>query len=77
MEFGNDSIDSALSKTEPKDAPKKLQEGYYKDFDRQATISSSLLPSLSTRLAVLNTATEILKTYRKPIEFSDTVSIAS
>ncbi|MGE5444759.1 MAG: SWIM zinc finger family protein [Ignavibacteriales bacterium] len=39
-----------------------------KPFDRQSTI---------TRLAVLNTATEILKTHSKPIEFSDIVSLVA
>src|SRR5574340_659609 len=38
-----------------------------KNFDRQSTI---------TRLAVLNTATEILKTYRQPIELEDVFSLA-
>jgi hypothetical protein len=54
--------------SETKDTSDKPQEVNNKDFDRQRTI---------TRLAVLNTATEILKTHRKPIEFNDIVSIAA
>ncbi|MGE5444085.1 MAG: SWIM zinc finger family protein [Ignavibacteriales bacterium] len=51
---------------EPSDNPKEANS---KPFDRQSTII--------TRLAVLNTATEILKTHRKPIEFCDIVSLAA
>ncbi len=41
--------------SEAKHTPKKLQEAHNKDLDKQATI---------TRLATLNTATEILKTHK-------------
>lgn len=51
-----------------KELSNKPQEAHSKKFDRQATI---------TRLAVLNTATEVLKTHSKPIEFSDIVSLAA
>lgn len=53
---------------ESKNTPNKTQEAHTKEFDRQARI---------TRLAVLNAATEILKTHRKPIEFDDILSIAA
>ncbi|MGE5444087.1 MAG: SWIM zinc finger family protein [Ignavibacteriales bacterium] len=59
-------------KTEPKDTANKPVEAQKqadnKPFDRQSNI---------TRLAVLNTATEILKTHGKPVELTDVVSIAS
>jgi hypothetical protein len=58
------------TKSEPKPThtPNKAQEAHSKGFDKQATI---------TRLAVLNTATEILKTQRKPIELGEVISLAS
>lgn len=43
---------------ESKEVPDKPQEAHSKEFDRQATYI--------TRLAVLNTATEILKIHRNP-----------
>ncbi|MGE5445793.1 MAG: hypothetical protein ACM3SR_14565 [Ignavibacteriales bacterium] len=55
-------------KPEAKDTSDKPTEAPTKPFDRQSTI---------TRLAVLNTATEILKTHSKPIEFNDIVSLAA
>lgn len=58
----------AKSEVESKHDPNTVQEVHNKDFDKQATI---------TRLAVLNTATEILKTQRKPIELADVLSLAS
>jgi hypothetical protein len=51
-----------------KHIPNKLQEAHNKDLDKQATI---------TRLATLNTATEILKTHRKPVELNEVLSLAS
>ncbi len=54
--------------SEAKHTPKKLQEAHNKDLDKQATI---------TRLATLNTATEILKTHRKPVELNEVLSLAS
>ncbi|MGE5443921.1 MAG: hypothetical protein ACM3SR_04875 [Ignavibacteriales bacterium] len=65
--FSNGS-NGARSESETKGASNKHQESNSKDFNRQSTI---------TRLAVLNTATEILKTHRKPIEFNDIISLAS
>jgi hypothetical protein len=63
-----DGSNGAKSESESKGASNNHQESNSKDFNRQSTI---------TRLAVINTATEILKTYRKPIEFNDIVSLAS
>jgi len=51
-----------------KETSEKPKEAQNKPFDRQATI---------TRLAVLNTATEIIKTWGKPVEFSTVISLAS
>jgi uncharacterized Zn finger protein len=67
---GSDSHSESNRTVKPKskDALSKPVEAHNKDFDRQFTI---------TRLATLNTATEILKTHRKPIELTDVVSIAS
>ncbi len=61
--------DGANPVTQSKHTPSKAQEANSKDFNRQATIH--------TRLAVLNTATEILKTQRKPIELTDVLSPSS
>ncbi|MGE5443637.1 MAG: hypothetical protein ACM3SR_03435 [Ignavibacteriales bacterium] len=52
------------AKSESDDKPK---EAHSRDFNRQATI---------TRLAVLNTATEILKTHNRQISFDDVVALA-
>lgn len=67
---GSDSHSESNRTTEPKskDTLNKPKEAHSKDFDRQGTI---------TRLAVLNTATEILKTHRKSIELSNVISLAS
>lgn len=64
------SIKNGKGCTNPelKEASNKPQDSPDKPFDRQSTI---------TRLAVFNTATEILKTHRKPIEFGDIVSLAA
>jgi hypothetical protein len=61
-------VEQSNPKSEPKHAPNKAQEAPSKDFDKQAT---------NTRLATLNTATEILKTHRKPLELADVLSLAS
>lgn len=65
---GNGNGSTPKSEGSSKDIPNKPKEGYSKDFDKQATI---------TRLAVLNTAVELLKTHRKPIELTDIISLAS
>jgi hypothetical protein len=57
------------SEPEPKYTPNKAQEAHSKDFNRQATIT--------TRLAVLDTATEILKTHNKPITAESLFKVAS
>jgi hypothetical protein len=54
------------SAIEPKHTTNNVQ-AHYKGFDRQATI---------TRVAVLNTATEILKTHNRQISFDDVVALA-
>ncbi len=59
----------AKSENEPRNGTNKSQEAQIKDFNRQTTIT--------TRLAVLNTATEILKTHRKPVELNEVLSLAS
>jgi len=56
-------------KPEANNTANKPKEAHYKDFDRQAT--------KSTRLAVLNTAVELLRSHRKPIEIAEVLSIAS
>lgn len=58
----------ANSDSESKHTPNKPQEAHSKDFDKQATI---------TRLAVINSAIELLKTHRKPIEIQEVISLAS
>ncbi len=60
-------------KSEPKHTPNKAQEAPSKDFNGQTAIP----PTTPTWLAVLNTATEILKTQRKPIELTDVLSPSS
>jgi hypothetical protein len=52
----------------PKNAHNKPVEAHSKDFDRQTTI---------TRLAVLNTTVEILKTHGQPIELEEVFFLAS
>ncbi|MGE5446222.1 MAG: hypothetical protein ACM3SR_16775 [Ignavibacteriales bacterium] len=67
--FSNDfNRNGAKSNPDPKHISNKVREAYSKDFDKQATI---------TRLATLNTATEILKTHRKPIELAEVLCLAS
>ena len=61
--------ENGLAKLESKDASNKPVEGRYKDYNRQAAKSN-------TRLAVLNTAVELLKTHRKPIELAEVLSLA-
>jgi hypothetical protein len=46
-----------------------VQEAPSKDFSRQ-------LAKISPRLGVLNTASEILKAYGKPIELAEVLSLA-
>jgi SWIM zinc finger len=58
----------AKSESEAKSSNISMKEAHSKDFNSQSTI---------TRLAVLHTATEILKNHRKPIELSDVASLAS
>jgi hypothetical protein len=67
------SNDSSGNSTKPpvvesKHTPNKAQEANSKDFNRQATI---------TRLAIINSAIEVLKTHRKPIELTEVLSLAS
>ena len=52
----------------PKPLPLDAKAAQGKDFNRQATI---------TRLAVINSAIEIVKTWGKPVEFSVVISLAS
>lgn len=64
------NMPSSYDKPQPgiKEPSDKAKQGPGKALDRQATI---------TRLAVLNTATEVLKTHRKPIELTEILSLAS
>jgi hypothetical protein len=48
----------------------KRGEAHYKDFSRQATYHNP-------RLTVLNTAVELLKTHRRPMELAEVISLAS
>lgn len=64
---GTSSQSQSKSKVESKYVHYKNKAGSGKGYDRQSTI---------TRLAVLNTATEVLKTHRKPIELDEVFSLA-
>lgn len=66
---GNSSHKDTESIKDPsKNHATKPQEAHSKDFSRQSTI---------TRLAVINSAIELLKTHRKPIELAEVISLAS
>jgi hypothetical protein len=58
--------DGANPVTQSKHTHNKLQEANSKEFNRQATI---------TRLAVINSAIELLKTHRKPIELCKSLTL--
>lgn len=68
LEGSQNANDNDVITSESKKTFDNLNETHSKEFDRQSTI---------TRLVVLNTATEILKTHRKSIEITSVVSIAS
>lgn len=53
---------------ESKHTPNKAQEAHSKDFDKRA--------SNYTGLAVINSAIELLKTHKKPIELNEVLSLA-
>ena len=61
---------TAYEKPQPEaeEAQNSARETVNKPLDRHSTI---------TRLAVLNTAVELLETHRKPIELSDVISLAT
>lgn len=65
---GFNETDIGTTKPESKEPSHNLKEVHSNECHRQATI---------TRVAVINSAIELLKTHRKPIELTDVLSLTS